>query len=143
MAQQLFKYVTADTAKKILQNRTLRWGAPESFNDPFEFKSPFEFGFEWEDLEDPLLDEMTRLVTQPEQPDLSEEGPTTDQIRNARIAYAAWGHTPSEVRRGYEGPVAAMIERASASFAASPGAPARVLPWASRASFFSFSLLRA
>jgi hypothetical protein len=111
MAQQLFKYVTADTAKKILQNRTLRWGAPESFNDPFEFKSPFEFGFEWEDLENPLLDEMTRLVTQPEQPELIEEGPTTGQIRNARIAYAAWGHTPSDVRRSYEGAVAAMIDQ--------------------------------
>ena len=111
MAQQLFKYVTADTAKRILQNRTLRWSAPESFNDPFEFKSPFEFGFQWEDLEEPLLDEMTRLVTQPAQPELIENGPTTDQIRNDRIAYAASQHTPSDVRRGYEGAIAAIIDR--------------------------------
>jgi hypothetical protein len=89
----------------------LRWKAPQLFNDPFEFKSPFEFGFEWEELEVPLIDEMTRLVTQPEQPDLIEDGPTTSQIRNHRIAYAASEHSPSDVRRWYEGVVASIIDK--------------------------------
>jgi hypothetical protein len=77
MAQTLFKYTDAKTAELILQNRRLRWKAPERFNDPFEFKSPLEFGFEWEDLELHLTEEFTRLVTQDIEPELIEG----DQLR--------------------------------------------------------------
>jgi hypothetical protein len=35
------KYAIAETAEKILRDRTLLWCAPELFNDPFEFKNPF------------------------------------------------------------------------------------------------------
>jgi hypothetical protein len=108
MIQRLFKYASIETAEKIL--RTLRWSAPQLFNDPFEFKSPLEFGFEWEELEEPLLDEITRLITQPEPPELSEDGPTTFVIRNARIAYAASRESPSDIRQQYKGTVASIID---------------------------------
>jgi hypothetical protein len=111
MTQRLFKYTCAETAVTILRNQTLRWKAPELFNDPFEFKSPFEFGFEWEELESPLLDEMTRPVTQPEQPELLEDGPTTSQIRNWRITYAASRQSPGDLRREFEGVVASIVKR--------------------------------
>src|SRR5258708_7791396 len=111
MIKSLFKYATTDTARAILRTRALRWSAPELFNDPFEFKSPLEFGFEWDDLESPLLDEMTRLVTKPEQPELIEDGPTTFQIRNDRIAYVASPRSRDDVRRGYEGAVASIIDK--------------------------------
>jgi hypothetical protein len=54
---------------------------------------------------------MTRLVTQPEQPELIKDGPTTFQIRNHRIAYAASEHSASDVRSGYEGVVASIIDK--------------------------------
>src|SRR5258708_22137862 len=87
MAQTLFKYTDAKTAELILQNRRLRWKAPELFNDPFEFKSPLEFGFEWEDLELHLVEEFTRLVTQSIETELVEGGPTTREIREFRTEY--------------------------------------------------------
>ena len=31
-----YKYMSACTARKVLDNRTLRWSAPERFNDPFD-----------------------------------------------------------------------------------------------------------
>jgi hypothetical protein len=113
MIQRLFKYTCADIAETIIRNRTLRWKAPELFNDPFEFKNPFQFGFEWEDLERPLLDEMTRLITQPEPPELLEDGPTTFQIRNWRIAFAASRQSPDDLRREFEGVVAGIIDHVS------------------------------
>jgi hypothetical protein len=109
MPQRFFKYASAETAEKILCNRTLRWSAPALFNDPFEFKSPLEFGFEWEELEEPLLEEITRLIAQPEPPELLEGGPTTYVIRNARIAYAASHETPSDIRNRYKGTVTSII----------------------------------
>jgi hypothetical protein len=109
MPQRFFKYASAETAEKILSTRTLRWSAPALFNDPFEFKSPLEFGFEWEELQEPLLDETTRLITKPEPPELLEDGPTTNVIRNARIAYAAYRETPSDIRKQYRGTVANIV----------------------------------
>jgi hypothetical protein len=55
MTKTLFKYVTASTAIKILEGKTLLWSAPDSFNDPFELKSPFEYGFEWETFASPCF----------------------------------------------------------------------------------------
>jgi len=82
--RSLFKYVTADTALKILTNKTLKWSLPELFNDPFEFRSPFEFGFELEQLEEPFLQQASILITQRDDPNLFEGNPVADVIRKAR-----------------------------------------------------------
>jgi hypothetical protein len=37
-----YKYVTADTGKKILENGTLRWSAPAVLNDPFDMQFAFQ-----------------------------------------------------------------------------------------------------
>jgi len=50
MINRLFKYATAETARSILLSGSLRWSAPELFNDPFEFKNLFALGFELKDL---------------------------------------------------------------------------------------------
>lgn len=31
-----YKYATADTAEAILEKQTLKWSAPNIFNDPFD-----------------------------------------------------------------------------------------------------------
>jgi hypothetical protein len=35
---RFFKYVTANTARTILENGTLRWSSPAMFNDPFDIR---------------------------------------------------------------------------------------------------------
>jgi hypothetical protein len=34
--KHFYKYTTAETAKTVLQNGTLRWSSPSLFNDPFD-----------------------------------------------------------------------------------------------------------
>ena len=38
----LFKYVTAETGCKIIENRTLRWSTPSTLNDPFDMQFAFQ-----------------------------------------------------------------------------------------------------
>jgi hypothetical protein len=38
----LFKYVTSDTGRKIIKNRTLRWSTPPMLNDPFDMQFAFQ-----------------------------------------------------------------------------------------------------
>jgi hypothetical protein len=84
MTKTLFKYVTASTAVKILEGKTLLWSAPDSFNDPFELKSPFEYGFEWEDLREPLLQWISDRITEPYPPKLAENNVYASMILAAR-----------------------------------------------------------
>ena len=46
----LYKYLSMDTAEKVLNNGTLRWSNPVVFNDPFDSKPDFEWSFSAEDL---------------------------------------------------------------------------------------------
>jgi hypothetical protein len=34
--RKFYKYMTAATAKKVLEKSTLRWALPTQFNDPFD-----------------------------------------------------------------------------------------------------------
>jgi hypothetical protein len=43
---RLFKYVTADTGKKILENQTLRWSVSSLLNDPFDMQFAFQLRFD-------------------------------------------------------------------------------------------------
>jgi hypothetical protein len=38
----LFKYVTPDTGRKIIENCTLRWSTPPTLNDPFDMQFAFQ-----------------------------------------------------------------------------------------------------
>jgi hypothetical protein len=67
---RLFKYAKCDIAIKILENETLKWSTPDSFNDPFEFKSPFEYGFDWDEMKEIALRGMATILTQLEEPHL-------------------------------------------------------------------------
>jgi hypothetical protein len=84
---RLFKYVKAEIAITILENKELRWGSPDSFNDPFEFKSPFEYGFEWEELKETVIDRLGIILTQPNEPDLFPGNPVASQIPVARARF--------------------------------------------------------
>jgi hypothetical protein len=51
-----YKYVTADVAKLILVNRTVRYSAPIRFNDPFDTQIDLHFPFDLEDLCEPTME---------------------------------------------------------------------------------------
>lgn len=40
--RKLYKYVTADTGKKILESGTMRWSTPAVLNDPFDMQFAFQ-----------------------------------------------------------------------------------------------------
>lgn len=44
-----FKYVTIDTAKKVLESGKLRWSAPRCFNDPFDVQ--FDMHIDYKEVE--------------------------------------------------------------------------------------------
>lgn len=73
-----FKYMTAKVAKIILVTHKLRWSSPLLFNDPFDVQRDFDFGFDAEELREPLINEFRRLVSAEDIPDLS---------RKPRVAY--------------------------------------------------------
>jgi hypothetical protein len=84
LVPRLFKYVKAKTAITILENKTLQWSIPDSFNDPFEFKSPFAYGFEWDEMSEVALRRFAKILTQPEEPNLADGNPVAPKIKERR-----------------------------------------------------------
>ncbi|MBN1972559.1 MAG: DUF2971 domain-containing protein [Sedimentisphaerales bacterium] len=66
-----FKYLTAEVAKIILVNHTLRWSSPLLFDDIFDVKRDFDFGFDIEELKEPIVNEIKNLLSVENIPDLS------------------------------------------------------------------------
>jgi hypothetical protein len=92
---RLFKYAKCDIAIKILENETLKWSTPDSFNDPFEFKSPFEYGFDWDEMKEIALRGMATILTQLEEPHLFSGNPVASVIPQRRLECK--GRDPAEV----------------------------------------------
>jgi hypothetical protein len=57
-----FKYMTAKVAKIVLVNHTLRWSSPLLFNDPFDVLRDFNLGFDIEEIIQPVVNEVTKLI---------------------------------------------------------------------------------
>lgn len=68
-----FKYMTIKVAKIVLVNHKLRWSSPLLFNDPFDVQRDFDFGFDIEELKEPLVNEVLALISDREMPDLSRK----------------------------------------------------------------------
>jgi hypothetical protein len=62
------KYVTADTARRILQNRTVKWSSPLLFNDPFDTQFDLRFGFELDELPPAFAAEFEKLIYGKDEP---------------------------------------------------------------------------
>jgi len=95
LVPRLFKYVKPKTAITILENKTLQWSIPDSFNDPFEFKSPFAYGFEWDEMTEVVLRELAKILTQPEEPNLVDGNPVAPNIKERRKECK--GKDPNEI----------------------------------------------
>lgn len=57
-----FKYMSVDTALKVIEGRSLRWSNPLKFNDPFDHQIGFSFDFSGEQLGRRILEEFERIV---------------------------------------------------------------------------------
>jgi len=60
-----FKYMPADTACKVLTNRTLRWSSPVLFNDPFDVPRELAFGITHKEIAEALTERLRRLILNP------------------------------------------------------------------------------
>lgn len=63
--QSFFKYMSSDTAKIVLANRTLRWSSPVLFNDPFDVPREMSWGLAPADIVQALLRRMSNLIENP------------------------------------------------------------------------------
>jgi hypothetical protein len=67
------KYVTANTAKIILTSLKGKWSSPLLFNDPFDMQTEIKFDFNIEDLEEPVISEISRLALHDKDVDLKKD----------------------------------------------------------------------
>jgi Protein of unknown function (DUF2971) len=109
MITGFFKYVTFETAIKILENKTLKWSAPDSFNDPFEFRSPFEYGFEFDEMKELALRRLAIILTQVEEPNLFPGNPVAPMIPERRLECK--GRDPGEVCNRLREKFGSLVEK--------------------------------
>ena len=57
-----FKYMTAEVAKIVLVNHKLRWSSPLLFDDIFDVQRDFDLGFDIEEIIQPVVDEVIKLI---------------------------------------------------------------------------------
>lgn len=81
---RLFKYVKAKTAITILENKTLQWSIPDSFDDPFEFKRPFTYGFKWDAMTEVALQQLAKILAEPPKVQLLVQHWKEDAVRDAK-----------------------------------------------------------
>jgi Protein of unknown function (DUF2971) len=60
---RLFKYTTAETARKILENKTLRWSSPFEFNDPFDVQFDLHVDYDDKTIVDLIGDEVWNIYS--------------------------------------------------------------------------------
>jgi hypothetical protein len=60
---RFFKYVTANTARTILENSTLRWSSPAMFNDPFDTQFDLYLEFDESTIIDLVVDELWKICS--------------------------------------------------------------------------------
>jgi len=61
-----FKYVSADVAKIILANQTLRWSSPVLFNDPFDVVRELAEGITPSEIQECMIDRIIEIIEKDE-----------------------------------------------------------------------------
>lgn len=57
-----YKYYSAETAKIVLSNKTLRYSSPMSFNDPFDIQTELYFNFNIDDFAKRFFPKFQRIL---------------------------------------------------------------------------------
>ena len=66
--EHFYKYVTAETALLILQNRTLKYSSPILFNDPFDTQTKIAFSFDMSEFMERFTDGLYGLAHDDKEP---------------------------------------------------------------------------
>ncbi|MFL0796973.1 MAG: DUF2971 domain-containing protein [Cellvibrionaceae bacterium] len=90
----LVKFCSADTARKILSSKSLRWSAPHLFKDPFELDTETQLAFGPEDLLSVVLKAASNMIFSPAKP--VGNTPLVNAIRRWREEERF--HTPEEAQ---------------------------------------------
>ena len=96
---RFYKYTSADTAKKILHNGTVRYSSPLIFNDPFDIQSGLHFDFDIHSLPDKIFQRMEDLVRSSESINGDNDDPWIQAIKLMREKYATHGFAREEMWR--------------------------------------------
>lgn len=57
-----YKYMTVDTALKVISSKCLRWSSPLKFNDPFDHQIGFTFKFGGPEIAQAIYEESLRII---------------------------------------------------------------------------------
>ena len=60
--ESFYKYVSSETAIKVLESRKFRWSSPVLFNDPFDHKVTYQLAFSEEDAINKLLEVIEGVI---------------------------------------------------------------------------------
>src|SRR6266404_3353971 len=95
---RFFKYVTANTARTILENSTLRWSSPAMFNDPFDTQFDLHLEFDEATIIDLVLDEVWKIFSGQK---ILEPANSLGRVLESFLARER-GLTPDEIFRRHE-----------------------------------------
>lgn len=84
----LAKYVTAESARLVLENATLRWSRPTLFNDPFDCLTRFQVCPDPQNIRNEILKEFRRGIEN-EIPAYSVKNPSAKLLNAICTGYAA------------------------------------------------------
>jgi Protein of unknown function (DUF2971) len=60
--RKLFKYLSLETAKIVLTNRTLRWSTPATLNDPFDIQTPLSLPLQKHEVVEATLLKLVKAI---------------------------------------------------------------------------------
>lgn len=79
-----YKYVTAEAALLILQDRKLKYSSPLTFNDPFDVQTKIAFPFQESEFAELYIKELFRLTHDGKDPCLDATAPLASGIQSIR-----------------------------------------------------------
>ena len=86
-----YKYVSPDTACKILQNKTVRYSSPLTFNDPFDVQAGLHFDFNVNLLLGKIIDRLEALASQTTAPEVDPNDVWGQIVLKVREFYPSQG----------------------------------------------------
>jgi len=98
-----YKYVTANTAEKILESGQFLWSAPHLFNDPFDHQVTYKFPFTSAEIADKLCEVQERISFGEIEPEIVQQKPLGTlslKLRNRELQDKEKDKVLSEFRKG-------------------------------------------
>ncbi|MFJ3369750.1 DUF2971 domain-containing protein [Pseudomonas sp. NPDC086251] len=90
-ARSFYKYATPETAIAVLQNRTVRYSSPLTYNDPFDVQTGLHFDFDPDQLHEKLIDFLEKFASGSEVLAINQSNPWGELALIARRKYPRHG----------------------------------------------------